>query len=460
MKPRKFHLFIGCIAILGISLSCSLPALTNNAAAVSTSVAATLAAQQIPTETALASPQPVVVPTTTPEPIPTPQPAASRHPSELRVAFIGPDRNVYSWSQSSGAIKILEYGDASDLKISEDGQLIAVSRVSDNNQSSLWVVGFDGSNPRELLNWTDLTGLKSSPDSLGSEPNNLQWIPGTHMLTFSTREVFEGPGMALNDDLVVADADKGGWYTKLKPGQAGLVTYSPDGRWMAVSTAEKVTIMDTNGNPSPAGVLQFSPVITYSEYRYYPAVQWSPDGSRLAVVIPAADPLGEPRQPASVWTMNVSGGDPILQAQVIPQFIGPVSVSPDLTKMFYVKEVGAKEENRREIRTAMINGQNDRSVFSGGIPNVWDWNPNSEVFAFQTDSTSPVTVSQMNGSVGDLQDTQSIKWFKWVDSQIYLFIRDNGGNEEIVFGKWGEGSFAIAALPKSDMFRMQVDFAR
>ena len=82
------------------------------------------------------------------------------------------------------------------------------------------------------------------------------------------------------------------WNIKLKPGQAGLVTYSPDGRWMAVSTAEKVTIMDTNGNPSPAGVLQFSPVITYSEYRYYPTVQWSPDGSRLAVVIPAADPLG------------------------------------------------------------------------------------------------------------------------------------------------------------------------
>jgi hypothetical protein len=125
-----------------------------------------------------------------------------------------------------------------------------------------------------------------------------------------------------------------------------------------------------------------------------------------------------------------------------------------------VKEVGPKEENRREIRTAMINGQNDRFVFSGGIPVIWDWNPNSEVFAYQTDSTSPVTVSQMNGSVGDLQYTENIKWFTWVDSQIYLFVREGGGNEEIVFGKWGEGSFAIAALPRSDMYGMQVDFTR
>ena len=180
MTTRKKQFLMVSLIILIVSLSCSLPALTNNAAAVSTSVAATLAAQQIPTVTTVTSPQPMVVPTSTPEPIPTPLPAASRHPSELRVAFIGPDRNVYSWSQSSGAFKILEYGDASDLKISEDGQFIAVSRVSDNSQSSLWVVGFDGSNPRELMNWNDLSGLKNVPDSLGTDPNNLQWIPGTH----------------------------------------------------------------------------------------------------------------------------------------------------------------------------------------------------------------------------------------------------------------------------------------
>ncbi len=121
---------------------------------------------------------------------------------------------------------------------------------------------------------------------------------------------------------------------------------------MAISTAEKVTIMDTNGNPAPGQPLLFNPVMTYSEYQYYPVPVWGIDGNRLAVFIPAADPLSEPRQPASIWTMDVRGGNPILQAQVTPQFIGPVSISPDLTKFFYVKEVGQPAENRREIRTA------------------------------------------------------------------------------------------------------------
>jgi hypothetical protein len=460
MLTGKNRFLLVCIFIFVVSLACSLPALPANKSVVATIVASTLVVQPAATQPTVPAIQPVATTAASPVAIPTPVPQENRRPTELSVAFIGPDRNVYSWSQSRGVVKILEYGDASDLKISEDGRLVAVSRSSDNQQSSLWVVGFDGSNPRELVDWKGLSGLKTSPDSLGTDPYNLQWIPGTHLVTFSTREVFEGPGMALNDDLIVADADKGGWSIKLKPGKAGLVTYSLDGRWMAVSTAEKISIMNTNENSSPVAVLQFPPVITYSEYRYYPTPQWASDNSRLAVVIPAADPLAEPRQPASVWTMSVQGGYPILQAQVVPQFIGPVSISPDLSKMFYVKEVGAKEENKREIRTAMINGQNDRSIFSGGIPVIWNWNPDSEVFTFQTDTASLVTVSQMNGSVGDLQGTRNIEWFKWVDSKSYLFARINGANEEIMLGKWGEGSFSIAALPKSDMFRMQVDFTR
>jgi hypothetical protein len=462
MFKFKTNFFIVFSFILFSTLACSIQGNTAepDKAEVATSVAATMAAQTPPTQTVEPSPHPEISPTAASAVTPTTIPMANRHPAELHVGFISPDRDVYTWSQSQGTVKILDHGDASDLKISEDGSLIAVVRTSVDQQSSLWVVGFDGSNPLEMISWAELSGLKTVPDSIGADPNNLQWIPGSHLLTFSTREVFDGPGMVLNDDLIVVDAENGDWNRRLEPGTAGLVNFSPDGLWMAVSTAEEVSIMDMEGNPSPAGVLQFPPVITYSEYRLYPTPQWSSDSSRLAVVIPAEDPLAEPRQPASVWTMEVAGGEPVLQSQVIPQFIGPVSVSPDLTKIFYVKEVGESQQNKREIRTASINGQNDRFVFSGGIPITWDWNPNSEVFTFQTDNTSPITVSQMNGSVGDLADTRNLEWFKWVDAQSFLFVRKINGNEELMIGKWGGGSISIATLPKSEMFRTQVDFTR
>jgi hypothetical protein len=158
--------------------------------------------------------------------------------------------------------------------------------------------------------------------------------------------------------------------------------------------------------------------------------------------------------------MDVHGGEPVLQTSVTPQFIGPVSISPDLAKFFYVKELGNPGENRRELRTAQINGEGEAVVFTGGIPVVWDWNPNSDVFAYQTSQEDPVTVSQMNGSVGNLADTNGVYWFSWVDSSQFLFSRVSGENVALFLGKWNEGSQLIAALPESDLFRMQVDFAR
>jgi WD40 repeat protein len=460
MKLMKTRIPFLVTIFIFLLTACSLPFRSVNESDVATIVAATVSAQKTVQSEPAATSEPVIIATETAEAGPTPLPPEMRRPEELRVVFIAPDRNLYTWSGSTGVVQLMDFRDAVDLKVSEDGQLIAFTRGSDTNEKSLWITGFDGSNLREVMSWNNLVSLKTNPESLGTSPVNLRWIPGTHILTFSTHEIFDGPGLLVNDDLISVDGDSGNWIVKFPPGQAGIITFSPAGNWMAVSTAERVFITDVNGNESPAGTLSFEPVITYSEYRYYPSVQWSPDGGKLAVVIPPADPLAEPRQPATIWTMDIQGGDPVLQSQVIPQFIGPVSVSPNLDKLFYVREFGQPAENRREIRTAQINGQNEFTVFTGGFPTIWDWNPNSEVFAYQTDPGAAVTVSQMNGSVGNLPGTNDTNWFAWTDSTQYLFTKNSGANVELHLGIWGEGSQLIAALPKSDMFRMQVDFAR
>jgi hypothetical protein len=447
MKP-PILLIISTFAI--IIISCSLFTQSVNPGDVKAVVSATLTAGPA------LQPEPTALPTTSP----TQLPPENRRPSELRVAFIGPDRNLYAWSKSTGVVKLMDSGDVSDLKISEDGTLIAFTRQTENQQSSLWMIGFDGSNPREVMNWNDLAGLKTNGESLGTSPANLQWIPGTHTLTFTSHEVFEGPGFALNDDLIVINGDRGAWNILLKAGQGGKASFSPGGKWMALSTAKNISIMDVNGIPAPGPGLDFTPVMTYSEYQYYPVPVWAEDGSRLAVFIPTTDPLAEPRQPGTVWALDVQDGNPKLQAQVSTQFIGPVTISPDLGKFFYVKEVGLPADNRREIHTAQINGEGEFSVYTGGIPLVWDWNPNSEVFAYQSSQDQPVTVSQMNGSIGFLADTNGTEWFSWVDDTQFLFARTSGDNNELYLGKWKEGSQLIAALPKSDMFRIQVDFAR
>jgi Tol biopolymer transport system component len=378
----------------------------------------------------------------------------------LKVAFIGPDRNLYAWTAEGGTQKLYDAGDLNDLKISGDGALIAFTRQKENQETSLWICNFDGGQAREVMSWADLSSLKTNPDSTGAGPSNLRWIPGTHTLTFTSYEVFEGPGMALNDDLITVDGDTGKWEMFLKPKQGGVAAFSPDGKWMALSTPTNISIMDVSGIPAPGPGLDFPAVMTYSEYQYYPEPVWAADSTRLAVFIPTDDPMKEPRGLSSIWTMDVMGTQPVRQVQITPQFIGPVTIAPDLTKFFYVREVGNPADNRRELRTALINGTNGKTVFSGSAPDVYGWSPAGDVFAFRATNDDPVTVSQMAGSVGDLPGTQGVYWFDWVDSSRFLFSKVTGDTVELFLGDRKEGNQSLAALPVSENFRMLVDFVQ
>jgi hypothetical protein len=229
---------------------------------------------------------------------------------------------------------------------------------------------------------------------------------------------------------------------------------------MALSTPANISIMDVNGIPAPGPGIDFVPVITYSEYQYYPSPVWAEDSIRLAVFIPTDDPLKEPRGKSSIWTMDVEGSKPVRQVQITLQFIGPVTVSPDLTRLFYVREAGNPPESRVELRTALINGTNGKTVFSGSNPVVYGWAPESDVFAYRATADDPVTVSQMNGSVGDLPGTKGAYWFSWVDSSRFLFSKVTGDTAELFLGDRKEDNQLLAALPVSEYFRMTVDFVQ
>jgi hypothetical protein len=137
-----------------------------------------------------------------------------------------------------------------------------------------------------------------------------------------------------------------------------------------------------------------------------------------------------------------------------------VTIAPDLTKFFYIREVGNPIENRRELRTALINGANGFTVFSGNAPDVFGWAPDGNVFAFRSTMEDPITVSQMNGSIGDLKGTERADWFKWVDSNRFLFTRVTDDTVELTLGDRKEGNQLLAALPVSTYFRMLVDFVQ
>jgi Tol biopolymer transport system component len=386
--------------------------------------------------------------------------APASPPETFKAAFIGPDRNLYAWTPSGSTQKIFTGGDLSDLKISGDGSLIAFTRHDTDGRVSLWMCNFDGSNSREVMTRDDMPTLKTNMESIGAGPVNLRWIPGTHTLTFTSYEVFDGPGMVLNDDLITINGDTGKWNILLKPHHGGVAAFSPDGKWMALSTATNVSIMDVNGIPAPGPGLDFPAVLTYSEYQYYPEPVWAADSSRLAVFIPTDDPMKEPRGKSSIWILDTMGSQPGRQVQFTPQFIGPAVVSPDLAKFIYVREAGNPTENRRELRSALINGSNGVTVFSGEVPEVYGWTPDGDGFAFRASMGDPIKVSRVNGPVGDLKGTEGADWFRWVDPNRFLFTRVTGDTVELTLGDRKEGRQLMAALPVSENFRMMVDFVQ
>ena len=99
-------------------------------------------------------------------------------------------------------------------------------------------------------------------------------------------------------------------------------------------------------------------------------------------------------------------------------------------------------------------------IYSGDIPVTYDWDPEGQVFAFQTSNSAPVSVSYMNGAGENLANTDGAYWFDWVDANRFLYSRVTGDMVELYVGDRKEGYLSLAALPIADYFKAQVDFAR
>ena len=133
----------------------------------------------IPRDEATSAPSatsaPAAAPTAASTAAPTPAAKATHDPStvNLETAAIGQaavvtyvqDGNLLVWDQATGRSQtIVDSGDVTRVELSDDAQLVAFLRRSffaaggfdRNEQSALWVVGRDGTNPRELVSAQEL----------------------------------------------------------------------------------------------------------------------------------------------------------------------------------------------------------------------------------------------------------------------------------------------------------------
>ena len=310
----------------------------------------------------------VIPPTAAPTSEPTPMPIYG--PFVLHVAFVKDD-NVWLWTEEQEAVPLTTIGGVDDVKISDDGAIIAFTHGGE-----LWVVNRDGTGERPLVTAEAFAAMERREPEFRVALYRYAWVGRTHTLAFNTR-LDTGYGLVLNDDLRLVNADTAELAVLLPPGQGGEFVYSPDGSQVAIATPGDIFLADADG-ANPREALSYTPVATASEFRYYPEPVWSADSSALRVAIAPPDPYVE-RPQTSIWALRTDGTPAHLMGSIeVARGSQPV-FSAYLSQLAYVRlpADGRPGEQGSVVLTDLTSGEmvgdstiyyaDARAIYGGAI---------------------------------------------------------------------------------------------
>lgn len=389
-------------------------------------------------------------------------PATPAGPPVLYVAYVK-DGNVWLWSEAGGSKALTGSGDATQVKLSSDGQIAAFLRQVDEFGVEIWAVnaGADGApeNERKLVGAEALESFdlpERAPFAKAIIPHNIQWVPGTHTLAFNLQQVFQGPGLSIFNDLRMVNADNLEALTFLPPGSGGVAHFSPDGRQVALATASTISLVNSDGSNWRGSVLTYHEVVTYSEYQYYAQPVWAADSGSLRVAIPPADPMKQPPDATTLWYIPVDGSPAVQMGGVVTMglFGGMPAFSPDLERVAYLQHTGPMEDNLRELHIANADSSNDIVYHTFRLLDFHGWAGRSDRFVISQNDPGELKLAQLNGEMHPLSANASfVTNYTWVAGENFLYLQATPGDAwELHLATIGGGSRVldtISGIPPS-----------
>jgi len=446
-----------------VAAATATPAPTVTAAMIVLATDAARPTADVATPTQAATPTPALQPTVSPTPAPTLTP--TRESSPLRVAFVK-DGNVWLWTERPAlsadgtsdaegqeATALTSAGGVSDVKISDDGPIVAFIRGLE-----LWAVNSDATGERTLISIEDIAAMVE-PGDPGVRLYHFEWVPGTHVVAFNTHVHLE-VGLVLNDDLRLVDADTLEQTVLLPRGKGGQFYYSPDGRQIAVVRSGTITLIDADGG-NPRDALTYTPPVTRSEYQYYARPVWAADSESLRVTIPPADPYAQPPQFTTVWHTRTDGRPAGLIATIAAKPLSQPAFSPDLSHVAYLEQPEGALPGSSEGSLLITDLDSKETVTyhpQAGL--VYGWAPDSQHFAFLTHPQLP------QAQIGKLSDDPVPAYgdpdvaaidVLWVDADRYFFIAITSQGRSLLLGGTGGTSTVVATVTGRSL---PYDFAR
>ena len=430
-NPYRFRLFALVALVVCLGLACNITRYSGGDTPTPTSgLSSGTGTDEPPAPTGLtateeggsASPETVEPETSEPE-------AATPEAGELLVVYTK-DGNLWRW-QAGETQQLTSTGDAYNPNLSPDGRTVAFLRPAGNFHTELWAIDLDGSNERRLVSISDLDtigGGVRDPSAVAINPYHYDWVPGGRSLAFNTQQVFNGPGLSLLDDLNLVDVDSGQITNLFLAGWGGEFAYSPDGSQVAISKPDSIILANADGSDYRP-VLQYEPVLTYSEYRFYAAPLWSPEGDFLRVAIPPVESLAQPAQPSVLWKIPASGGEPVQEGSVlaVPFFDQPVRYSPELERLAFLREIGAPSENRRELVLATFDGNGQWTYASGPLMHFESWSPDGRRFAYVLGDMQEGWFGSLDGAPQQMEGERfGISNLQWAGLDRVIYVAQRG----------------------------------
>jgi Tol biopolymer transport system component len=353
--------------------------------------------------------------------------------------------------RSGGPRKLVDQPGASMPVIAPDKSRVAFWVMQDSNPA-LWVVGWDGSDPHQLLAQKDLPYVGDT--SAYAPPQfvlrDLRWVPGTHTLAFQTYSSPAGSQSEGREELWNLDSDSGALRQVLNVGMNTALAYSPDGQAIALmqrGTADQPEgnltlfradgsgqrkVLDLPANPSGAG--------------YDAQLAWLPDSRSLwaGVANPSSD---NPGQISSVTLYRVPlNGSPVKAGQVqAPNAYW----SPDGNRLLYTRPVTETAENQQLV-LANPDGS-DAKVYQTLTSGMFaGWSQDNAHFLYQTGGS--IYLGSLGKQPAALNGLTNPMAARWVAPAQLVYMLDEPNSSVLVWQPLGGHAAALATLPAGATF--------
>jgi len=358
----------------------------------------------------------------------------------LHLAFTV-NGDLWYWEENQLPRQLTDRGDVYLASLSPDSSLIAYGTAPERGVRELWQVDTVSGLSKMLVDAETFQTLTKFPEDLTGAPLQLDWIPGTDLVVFSTGIITDWPTLPRWHEVVSVNIDSL-TLTKLADlDSGGFITLSPDGSQIAILNPDLVSLVNPDGS-GLRELFSYPHIMTESENWYYPPLVWTADGKALRLVLPPEMPMLERDKPTRLIHLNLNGTQRLLaEIQMAPALFFDPLLSIDGNQLLYMVPDSDDITGRGILTHARADGSQAAAYAEGEItPRAWS--PDNKHFIFSKNTSTYL------GQIGEdpvrLNGMNNLQEIEFIDPGRFLIATQTGEDWQLLLGGIDGSQFLIA----------------